>query len=134
MLLKLCNTNLSALGSFIAEHQHNISLGYLVEYLNPALLITMANKEDTPTFMEAVTGPNAAGFLAAMIKEYNTLDIMGTFDIVNGKPGMKVISSVWAFRRNKYPNGSIRSLKARFCAYGFLLLLYKGLRFVSFLL
>ena len=79
----------------------------------------MANKEDTPTFMEAVTGPDAAGFHTAMQKEHATLDNMETFDVVPRKPWMNVISSVWAFRRKRYPDGSIRSLKARFCARGF---------------
>ena len=54
----------------------------------------MANKDDTPTSMEAVTGPDAAGFLTAMLKEYTALDDMGTFDIVSCKPWMNVISSV----------------------------------------
>ena len=72
LLLKLCNTNLGSLGSFIAEHQQNLSLGYLVEFLYPALLITMANKDDTPTFIEAVIGPDTAGFPTIMLKEYTT--------------------------------------------------------------
>jgi hypothetical protein len=29
---------------------------------------------------------------------------------------MSVVSSVWAFKVKSYPDGSIRKLKARFCA------------------
>jgi hypothetical protein len=32
---------------------------------------------------------------------------------------MKVLSSVWALKRKRYPDGSIRKLKARYCARGF---------------
>jgi hypothetical protein len=32
---------------------------------------------------------------------------------------MNVVSSVWAFKRKRYPDGSIRKLKARICARGF---------------
>ena len=62
----------------------------------------MENKEGNPTFMEAVTGPDAASFLIAMKKEVATLDNMETFDIVTCKPWMKVISSVWVFKRKRY--------------------------------
>ena len=96
-----------------------MSYDNLVNYLNPAHLINMANKEDNPTFMEAVNGPDAAGFIEAMKLELSTLVEMKTFDIVDKAPWMKIISSVWAFKSKRYPNGSIRKLKARLCARGF---------------
>ena len=96
-----------------------MSHGNLVNYLNPALLVTMANKEDNPTFMEAVNGPDAVDFMEAMKLEFSTLVEMETFDIVDKAPWMKIISSVWAFKRIQYPDGSIRKLKARLCARGF---------------
>ena len=40
-------------------------------------------------------------------------------DIKDVKKGCKIISSVWAFRRKRYPDGSVRKLKARICARGF---------------
>ena len=66
--------------------------------------------------MEAVNGPDAAGFMEAMILELDTLIKMETFDIANKAPWVKVVSPVWAFKRKRYPNGSICKLKARFCA------------------
>lgn len=72
MLLKLCNTNLGSLGSFIAELQYNFHLDSLVEYLNPVLFITMTNKDDNLNFTEAFMGPDIADFLLAMRKEYTT--------------------------------------------------------------
>ena len=65
-LLNLCNSSYSSIGAFIAEHNQNCSYKHLIEYLNPALFITMANKEDNPTYAEAMQGPDAAGFIEAM--------------------------------------------------------------------
>ena len=76
----------------------------------------MANKEDDPTFMEAINGPDAAGFMEAMKLEFTTLMKMETFIIVDKEPWIKV---VLAFKRKRYPDGSIRKLKAQFCARGF---------------
>jgi hypothetical protein len=39
--------------------------------------------------------------------------------IVDKKKWMNVVSSVWAFKRKRYPDRSIRELKARICARGF---------------
>ena len=117
-LLDTCSSSYSSLGAFIAEHQQNLSYDNLVEYLNPALLITLANKEDNPTFKEAMISPEAAGFVSAMETEILTLIELDVFDIVP-RPQQKVISGVWALKRKRYPDGSIRKLKARYCARGF---------------
>jgi hypothetical protein len=68
---------------------------------------------------EAMNSPNAAGFMKAMETELDTLITMKAFIIVDKKNWMNVVSSVWAFKRKRYPNGSIRKLKARICAQGF---------------
>ena len=65
-LVNAFSTTHSALGAFIAEHQHNLTYDNLVEYLNPALLMTLANKEDNPTYKEAIVSPEAAGFVKVM--------------------------------------------------------------------
>jgi hypothetical protein len=44
---------------------------------------------------------------------------MEVFTVLDRKPWMKVISSVWAFKRKHFPDGSVRKLKARLCARGF---------------
>ena len=107
------------MGSFIAEHNQYLSYGNLVEYLNPALFMTMANKEDNPTYREAMCGPDKAGFIAAMGKEMMTLIELEVFDLVDITPDKKIISGVWALRRKRYPDGLLKQLKARFCARGF---------------
>ena len=118
-LINTLSTSYSSLGAFVAEHQQNLSYGNLVEYLNPALLITLANKEDNPTFKEAMISPEAAGFTKAMELEILTLIELNVFDIVPRPKGKKVISGVWALKRKRYPDGSIRKLKARYCARGY---------------
>jgi hypothetical protein len=70
-----CTTTHSSLGSFISEHRRSLSQSNLLNYLNPAALITLANKEDNPTFKEAMSGPDAAGFITAMEAEIMTFSI-----------------------------------------------------------
>jgi hypothetical protein len=122
-LTNLCHDNLGTLGSFIVEHQEFLTTlpsgMQLVEYLNPALYITVANQDDNPTLTEALNGPEAAGFFKAMELELATLIEMEVFTVVDRKSWMKVISSVWAFKRKRFPDGSICKLKARLCARGF---------------
>ena len=84
----------STLGSFIAEHNRYLSYGNIVEYLNPALFMTMANKEDNPTYREVMSGPDKAGFITAMGKEILTLMELGVYDLVDITPDKKIISSV----------------------------------------
>jgi hypothetical protein len=122
-LTTLCHGKLSTLGSLIVEHQQYLTTlpsgTQLVEYLNPAIYITVANQDDNPTLTEAMNGPDAAGFFKAMELELDTLITMEVFTIVNREPWMKVISTVWAFKRKRFPDGSVRKLKARLCARGF---------------
>jgi hypothetical protein len=91
----------------------------LQEYFNPVLLVTIANKEDNPTLKEAMDGPDAEGFMKAMEIEIETLIKMEAFVVVDKEAWMKVVSSIWSFKRKRYPDGSIRKLKAQICARGF---------------
>ena len=123
-LLETCTSKLGCLGSFMVEHQQSlcretIDSYPLLDYLNPAILSVLAEQSDTPTFLEAMNGPNAAGFFKAMETEIDTLISMDTFVVMSREPWMKVISSTWAFKVKRYPDGSIRKLKARLCARGY---------------
>jgi len=123
-LLLVCNNGLTTLDSFKCEIQKNLTYenGYglqMLEYFNPALLIAIANKDDNPTLKEAMNSPDAAGFMKAMETEIDTLIHMQAFIVIDKQPWMNIVSSVWAFKRKRYPDGSIRKLKARICARGF---------------
>jgi hypothetical protein len=112
-----CTNAHSTLGSFISEHRCYLSKSNLPDYLNPAAMATMANKNDNPTFKEAMAGPDDGGFITAMEVEILTLIELNVFEIVDQTNTMKVLSSgVWALKRKRYPDGSIRKLKARYCA------------------
>ena len=121
-LLTVCHTGLTTLDAFVSEVHKNTVYEkgqQMLEYFNPALLVTVADKEDNPTLKEAMNGPDAAGFMKAMEIEIETLIKMNAFLVVNKEPWMNVVSSVWAFKRKRYPDGAIRKLKARICARGF---------------
>ena len=72
----------------------------------------MANKEDNPTYKEAMAGPDAACFVKAMNVEVGTLNKLDAHETVDRPINQKVISRVWAFKRKRYPGGSIQKLKA----------------------
>jgi hypothetical protein len=123
-LLVICNNGLTTLDAFKCEIQKNLTYenGYgiqMLEYFNPALLIAIANKDDNPTLKEAMNSPDSAGFMKAMEIEIDTLIHMQAFIVIDKEPWMNVVSSVWAFKRKRFPDGSIRKLKARICARGF---------------
>jgi hypothetical protein len=86
-LLTVCHTNLSTLGSFIVEHQQYLTTllsgMQLVDYLNLALYMTVANQDDNPTLTEAMNGPDAAGFFKAMEQELETLIQMEVFTVLD---------------------------------------------------
>jgi hypothetical protein len=118
-LLNVCHTGLTTLDAFACElHKNTVSENgqRLLEYFNPALLVTVADKEDNPTLKEAMNGPDAVGFMKAMGIEIETLIKKNAFIVVDKESWMNVVSSVWAFKRKRYPDGSLRKLKARICA------------------
>ena len=79
----------------------------------------MANKEDDPTYAEALYGLDSCGFVGSMETEIITLIKLDVFDMVEHKLNMNVILGVWALCQKRYPDGLIRKLKARYCACGF---------------
>ena len=90
-----------------------------VEWMHPMILAAQANSADNPTWNEAMSGPDKDGYWKAMELEVDTLEqTQDTWDIVDRKDWMNVLPSTWAFKCKRYPDGSVRKLKARFCARG----------------
>jgi hypothetical protein len=46
-----------------------------IEYMHPFALAAKTNSEDTPTWNEAMSGPDKEGYWEAMEKEYYTLEM-----------------------------------------------------------
>ena len=90
----------------------------LVKIFSPLALALKANSADNPNWYQAMNGPLADGYWDAMEKELNTLKDKNSWKIVDRKPWMNVLPSTWAFKCKRYPDGSVRKLKARFCVRG----------------
>jgi hypothetical protein len=104
------------LGNLHQETDHDIDT---VEHLDPSIFAANANSEDTPTYEESMNDPFADEFKKAMWIEWDMLNVvMKAWEIVDRQPWMKVLPSTWALRCNRFPDGLIRKLKARFCARG----------------
>jgi hypothetical protein len=89
---------------------------YTQEDMHPLALAAKANDADNPTWEEAMNGPDRKGHMEAAKKEIETLVDMDAWDVVDCEEWMNVLPSTWAFKCKRYPDGSIRKLKGRFCA------------------
>ena len=77
-----------------------------------------ASKEDNPSWKQAMSGPFKEEYWQAAVKEIKTLESMDAWEIVDRTNDMNVISSIWAFRSKRFPDGMVKKFKARFCARG----------------
>jgi hypothetical protein len=89
-----------------------------VEEYNPALLSSKVSEDDNPTYEQAISGPNKEGYWKAVKKEVDTLVKKGSWEVVTKNAWMHALTSTWAFKCKRFPDGIIRKLKARFCARG----------------
>ena len=67
-----------------------------------------------------MNGPDAEGFYKAMELELEQLASMDAWELVprSAAEGKNVLDSVWAFKTKRYPDGTVRKLKARLCVRG----------------
>jgi hypothetical protein len=96
----------------------------IVSYVHPLFLKahSAASKADNPSWHEATRGKFADEYWEAMKLEIATLENIYAWSVVdhydsNGAPH-HVISSTWAFKFKRYPDGHIKKFKACFCAKG----------------
>jgi hypothetical protein len=89
-----------------------------VEELLPMMLSARANDADTCTWSEAMAGPDSNGYWDAAQTEIATLVEKNTWTVIDRQPWMRVLRGTWAFRCKRFPDGSIRKLKGRFCVRG----------------
>ena len=90
-----------------------------LDWMNPMIFGAKANADDNPTWEQAMNGPDADGYWKACKTEVNTLqEDKKAWDVVKREPWMNVLPSTWAFKCKRYPDGTVRKLKARFCVRG----------------
>jgi hypothetical protein len=65
-----------------------------------------------------MNGIHANSYKEAMQVEYETLLSNHAWTEVKREKWMNVVPSTWAFKCKRYPNGSVRKVKARFCVRG----------------
>jgi hypothetical protein len=89
---------------------------------HPLAFSARANSEDTPTLQEAMSSPDRDGFLEAMHAELDSLEGMEAWNVVpRSKPiteDRRILPSTWVLRRKRFPDGSVKKLKARLCVRG----------------
>ena len=106
---------------FATKVAHAIDLcNGTLDSFHALLLSVKANAEDNPTWNKATNGPVSEGFWKAMDIELDILTRKDAWTVVDRIDDMNVLESTWAFKVKRYPDGTIRKLKARFCVRGYL--------------
>ena len=100
-------------------YEHTDPITDEIEELSIHVYQTIANAADNPRWEEAVNGHHADEFRKAMDIEYKTLVDFDSWDVVNRRADMNVLSSAWVFKIKRFPDGLIKKFKARFCVRGF---------------
>jgi hypothetical protein len=104
---------------FLADLTSDEDLDHDTLMTYPTILTVKADDADLPSFAEAMAGEDAEGFCKAMDNEIQELVKIFVWDFVPASEpqdfSKKVFGTLWAFRRKRYPDSSLRKLKARIC-------------------
>ena len=92
-------------------------------YRDPLVYQASTHKDpDLPGYVEALMGPDHEGFYEGMRQEIKELESKSTWTpILRSKMQQrshKALPSTWVFHCKRFPDGSIRKLKARLCMRG----------------
>ena len=93
---------------------------FIVNWVHPLFLKARAedSNEDNPIWNQATNGPFPDKYRKAACNEIETLEVMGSWDVVDHEYVMNVIRLTWYFKLKPYPDGLIKNYKARFCDRG----------------
>ena len=79
----------------------------VVNWLHPLMLAakTASTSGDNPNWKQAMNGPFADEYWDAACVEVETLEKMKAWEVVEREVNMNVLSSTWAFKCKRYPDG-----------------------------
>ena len=88
----------------------------VVNWLRPLILAAKANKTDwdNPNWNQAMNGQFSEEYWEAACTEVQTLEKIDAWEVVQRELGMNGLSSKWAFKCKRFPDGLIKKFKARF--------------------
>jgi hypothetical protein len=91
---------------------------YITDIPDPGLLAVGSSackyNEDNPSWDTATKGSFQAEFWQAICVELNTLvNKFKCWDLVPQLPHMNVLPSIWAFKIKRFPDGTVKKLKAQ---------------------
>ena len=122
----LCSMNYSEnspslqLSSMLLEEYLSTDDDGLLGNIDPMMLSTKANAEDNPTFHQAMSSEEADGWYKAMETEIEQLLKLDVWEEVprSSVKNDNIIDCTWAFKKKRFPDGTVRKLKARLCVRG----------------
>ena len=78
----------------------------IIEEVLILVMIAKANLEDSPTFQQAMSSPDADEWYKAMKKEYNSLIELDAWKEVSRESvnGANILDTIWSLRRKHYPD------------------------------
>ena len=94
--------------------------GIYMNQVHPMILAakSAASKDDNPTWWQAMNGPYSDQYFEAAKVEVMTLESKDSWIVVDRTDDMNVLPSTWAFKLKRFPDGSVKKFKGRFCARG----------------
>ena len=78
-------------------------------------LASKANSEDNSTWEQTMNGPERDSYITAAKEELESLEKKDACEVVSREDWMKVLPCTWVFRFKRFPDESVRKLKACFC-------------------
>ncbi|KAJ9524416.1 hypothetical protein QJQ45_019406 [Haematococcus lacustris] len=85
-----------------------------------SMTVSDTSSSDTPTVLEALSGPHAEYWREAMHTELASLHANGTWTLVERPPGARVLPTQWVLKIKRDATGAIEKFKARLVAKGFM--------------
>lgn len=77
------------------------------------------DSEEPSSFSEAISGPEAVHWKAAMKEEIESLEMNGTWILVNDDHRQRIVDNRWVFKKKLNSEGAVVRYKARLVARGF---------------